>query len=170
MPEFRKWTPTPPAKDFGIRMPVFEPRPPATYQQLPLLLPPPKPPRVTPPKAGTVYVMNQLPSLAPLRVKIGWSINLESRLATHRGTCPDLAVLWTGDCCTQRAEGRCLMFAASVAVNRVGTEVFEFASDRDLFAALHVFQLIVDEMNEAAQDPSCAMPDGSLDSYHPHGS
>lgn len=101
---------------------------------------------------GVVYALRLVPEAAPLRLKVGWSTSFQARLGIHRVTNPTLEVLWTGPCVTQLAERRCRDFTGAVATLVGGKEVFDFACERDLRAALAVFQLIVNEFNAPWRD------------------
>ena len=74
-------------------------------------------------KQGNVYVVQLMPESLPNRVKVGFSMDMDKRLASFTTICPNAKLLasWKGD--TEKERAAINLLAAKY--NKVGREVFD---------------------------------------------
>jgi len=93
-------------------------------------------------ETGVFYVIQLLPELDPKRVKLGFSLDLNERIATHKTTSPKATVLKSWPC--RKAWELTVMDSLSAAnCRQIGQELFEcddlpslFRRGDELFALL----------------------------------
>ena len=92
---------------------------------------------------GVFYAIQLLPDIAPDRVKFGFTTNLESRLQTHRCTCPDAKPLQTWRCNPLWEAAGLAAVGACESVSHVGGEVFDCKEiDATLATVTQLFDLL----------------------------
>lgn len=92
--------------------------------------------------SGILYLIRLMPDIAPNRIKIGFATSLNSRLQSHRCTCPQLEVVKTWDC--HRTFELAAMAAATNGGARLyGGEVYDVESVADVVTKLDAFFSLV---------------------------
>ncbi len=84
-------------------------------------------------EAGVFYVIQLVPELDPKRIKLGFAIDLNDRLAQHRTAAPTAKVL-TSWPCRRSWETTVMDCLASVACRHILNEVFECSALDELIA------------------------------------
>ena len=107
------------------------------------------------------YVIQLLPTDAPWIVKLGFSIEVQSRLLTHRITCPDARLVKVYACEDTTLEKQAQAFLSKSGFECIGGEVFRCPVLSDLLMCLDYF------FTSPYRDPYYAPP--PLDSRYPRG-
>lgn len=87
------------------------------------------------------YVVQPCPDLSPLRVKMGFSDNIDQRLCQYRTICPTAKVLRTWEC-KREWEKAVIAQAVKKTYRRIGEEVFDVDDLNELLTRIdNIFSL-----------------------------
>jgi len=87
---------------------------------------------------GFFYVIRLMPDIAPNRIKVGYAASLQSRIESHRCTCPQLELLKSWPC-RKVYEHTAIAIAINGSAFSYGGEVYDVASVDDMIARLDSF-------------------------------
>jgi hypothetical protein len=104
------------------------------------------------PTGNMFYVIQLMPAEAPWHIKLGFSSNLENRLASYRMLCPQAHLVKVYSCPDIGAERHTLRFVEKMGFECIGGEVFRCPVLSDLLQCLDRY------FSSHLQDPAYVPP------------